>query len=201
MNVVIHGLEDIGECCIYTDTNSIHLSGRDRPKIDAHFREHRGDYLDCFGISGLLGTGLGQFHVDFASVPGCEAEAEYGLVVGKKCYADVLVHRNRETGAIEGCTVHSRMKGIPSSVLSSGDSIGTYERLMRGESFRGDWCTANKKLFRTRPFGTFLLGEYDRTVCFAGDEVTPEWVRGRSLEELEKVDVELELIEESQSEK
>jgi hypothetical protein len=132
MNEIVDIAADVEAKLYYTDTDSWHIRNKDIAKITKEFtKRYKRD---------LVGKDLGQFHCDFDGVKGCETlGAEKTIVIWKKNYCDVVVHKDLKTGELVR-TVHFRLKGVPSNVVKKQCEINKetvvemYEALSRGEA-------------------------------------------------------------------
>lgn len=143
MNEVICLGEDLEEegfsdCKIYyQDTDSIHIN-YDGVKI-------LGDRFNKIYNRELIGSDMGQFHIDFdmnGSKKGEKIVAKNSIFLGKKCYIDELHSINDKGEAIKD--YHIRMKGIPSKAihytaeLRNQSVLELYEDLFDGDKIRFD---------------------------------------------------------------
>lgn len=90
-------------CIYYTDTDSTQIPARYLSPIADMF-------LHVYGRE-LMGSGIGQFHVDF-EMDGCvDVNATKAVFLGKKSYACYLQGKDEENGKTTH-GIHYRMKGI-----------------------------------------------------------------------------------------
>jgi hypothetical protein len=132
MNEVICLGEDNNIPIYYQDTDSLHLPSNKVKKLGRLFKkEYKRE---------LIGEGTGQFHTDFELNGATDIYAEKSIFLGKKCYIDCLVGKDKNGNEIRGN--HIRMKGIPTkSVLYEANKreispVELYERLYKGESIQ-----------------------------------------------------------------
>lgn len=148
MNNVINTAEDNNIDIYYQDTDSMHLKEQDIKKLaEAYKIKYNSD---------LIGKQMGQFHSDFElKVNGEECKnvfSEKLIVLGKKCYLDLLVGNDSKGNVVRG--YHVRMKGV------SLDSINdlcektkmsieqVYESLYSGNELTFNLSVNNKASFK-----------------------------------------------------
>jgi len=165
MNEVMCLAEDLGLDIFYQDTDSIHITDEDIPKLSSAFSSKYGKEL--------IGKKLGQFHSDF-DLKGCEeVYARRSIFLGKKSYIDELVGKNAEGKEVVG--FHIRMKGIPNKVLlyhakklGYASPFEMYEDLNAGKpitfDLTNDGTKANFKFNKDYTINT--LDNFSRTVRF-----------------------------------
>jgi hypothetical protein len=107
MNETMCLAEDINIPIYYQDTDSMHLSEKDVPKLEKAFKEKYDRTLN--------GKKMGQFHPDFEFEDHDNVRSVELIAVGKKCYLDVLEGEDKE-GKTEQ-HLHVRMKGVPTSIV------------------------------------------------------------------------------------
>ncbi len=185
MNEVMVLAEDIGIKITYTDTDSVHLPAADLARLSSAY-EAKYDRVLC-------GDELGQFNSDF-EFDGCYATvdgklvknvaksvgdllATMSIIVGKKCYLDVL---EDQAGNV---AYHIRIKGVPHRVLLSvvnryfgGDPVALYMALYRGEEVRFDFNLEDNFVFRRRKDHRVYSCDMARVLSFPPDkEVVGEY--------------------------
>ena len=127
MNEVMTLAEDLEMKMYITDTDSIHIdSDNVKPLGDEFKKRYNRD---------LIGNDMGQFHTDFDMDGACdEIHAIDSVFLGKKCYCDRLMSKDKEGNDIYD--YHVRMKGIPNDCIMhkanedfGGDVIKLYNYL------------------------------------------------------------------------
>lgn len=159
MNEVICLAEDNNIDVYYQDTDSIHMKEEDVPRLQQLFKEHY--------RRELIGTDMGQFHVDFPSKDGMVPYSRKSIFLGKKSYLDILVYPDGTENEF------IRMKGIPESVIRNTcryNNISVeelYEELYRGEEYNFDLLTGDNPRFEFKTnFGIKLKEHFERKVKF-----------------------------------
>lgn len=159
MNEVICLAEDNNIDVYYQDTDSIHMKEEDVPRLQQLFKEHYGREL--------IGTDMGQFHVDFPSKDGMVPYSRKSIFLGKKSYLDILVYPDGTENEF------IRMKGIPESVIRNTcryNNISVeelYEELYRGEEYNFDLLAGDNPRFEFKTnFGIKLKEHFERKVKF-----------------------------------
>ena len=134
MNEVMCLAEDNNIPLYYQDTDSIHLPTDKVKELSKLFEEEYDREL--------IGEGTGQFHTDFELNGAKDIYAEKSIFLGKKCYIDCLVGKDKDGNEIRGN--HIRMKGIPTkSVLYEAKHLNLtpldlYEKMYKGEGVSFD---------------------------------------------------------------
>lgn len=134
MNEVMCLAEDNKIPLYYQDTDSIHLPTNKVNKLSKLFKKKY--------KRELIGEQTGQFHTDFELEGATDIYAEKSIFLGKKCYIDCLVGKDKDGNEIRGN--HIRMKGIPTkSVLYEAKRreitpLELYEKLYKGETIEFD---------------------------------------------------------------
>lgn len=136
MNEVMNTIQDLGKPCYYQDTDSMHILKDDIPAIsDAYRTKYNRE---------LIGKNLGQFHNDF-ELKGANSDVYSNelIILGKKCYMDVLQCVNKDGSIITG--EHVRMKGVnKAGMLYQQEKLNTktnkkiYEELYEGKELDFD---------------------------------------------------------------
>ena len=169
MNEVMCLAEDEGHTVYYQDTDSMHIDSEAVPKLAEAFRRECGQEL--------IGEDMGQFHVDF-DLPGTvgEIHAKETIVLGKKCYLDVLEGTDKDGNTVTG--EHIRMKGVPTASIrhaAQRDGISVtqlYRRLHQGKAVTFDLTCGGQacgfKYQRDLSVRSYKDGEFTRTIRFAG---------------------------------
>ncbi len=127
MNEVITLAEDLKIMIYYQDTDSMHITARDIPKLSKEFKK--------LYDRDLIGEDLGQFHSDFTddspkiNIKKYNKNAQIlsieSYFLGKKMYYDLF-----NTGG-----EHIRLKGASvKSIEDQKSTIGLYKRLYEGET-------------------------------------------------------------------
>ena len=184
MNEVMVLAEDLGVKITYTDTDSLHLPAADLDRLKVAYEAKYGRVL--------CGDELGQFNSDFefdgcfATVDGKlvkntvesvgEPLATMSVIVGKKCYLDVL---EDEAG---NCAYHIRIKGVPHRVLASvvnryfgGDPVALYMALYNGEEVKFDFNLDDNVVFRRRKDHRVYSCDMARVLSFPPDKEVEEY--------------------------
>jgi hypothetical protein len=168
MNEVICTAEDNGIKIFYQDTDSMHILDCDIVKLEEIFNKKYNRKL--------IGKDMGQFHADF-NVDGCKnIISKHLIVLGKKCYVDLLECIEIETGKIIN-DYHIRMKGIPNSTIlyeienqKFKDPIELYEFLYKNSENKINFDLTNggfKCKFKfTKDYNIETLNSFNRTICF-----------------------------------
>jgi hypothetical protein len=130
----------------YQDTDSMHLELEDVSRLS--------DLYDEKYNRNLIGNNMGQFHNDL-ELNGRDAKSIECIILGKKCYLDVLENDKKERG------YHIRMKGVGSKCLIANLSenqtpIDVYIDLLKNKKVKFDLLKSGVK-FETR------IGEYVST--------------------------------------
>jgi len=122
MNRVMCLAEDNGIIIFYTDTDSMHIDGKQVDKLAKIYRHKYGKEI--------IGTWLGQFHVDFTrkikALGGVKCDkdkdpySDHAVFLHKKSYIDHLV---LEKDGKKYEQYHIRMKGIPTKLIKENNEI------------------------------------------------------------------------------
>ena len=148
MNEVMTTAEDNDMMIYYQDTDSMHISCENIPKLANIFREkyHRE----------LIGKAMGQFHTDFdhhTAVNDADVYARNTIICGKKFYLDELVGLDKDNNEV--VDYHIRMKGVCNqAILYECDKrninpLQLYDLLYDGEEIEFDLlCGGTKPCFR-----------------------------------------------------
>jgi len=163
MNEVMCLAEDNNINIYYQDTDSMHIEFDKVPKLEILFQEKYGKILN--------GKNIGQFHVDFGSkILKNEIYASKSVILGKKCYADVL-----EDGSGD-VDYHIRMKGIPHTTLHYTakkmglNLIEMYERnITKGINY--DLCEGGSrcKWIKNDNMSISMRRKFERYLSFGGE--------------------------------
>lgn len=147
MNEVMCLAEDNNLKIYYQDTDSMHIDYDDVNTLGDLFKQKYNKEL--------IGTNMGQFHVDF-DLKGANPDTLRSInfiSVGKKCYIDQLQGQDYNGNTVSG--YHLRMKGIPNqSILYTCQKLNLsplelYKKLYKGEKITFDLlCDGNKKIFK-----------------------------------------------------
>ena len=159
MNEVMCLAEDNNIPLYYQDTDSMHLRKEDVSVLENLF-------YNKFNRK-LIGSDMGQFHIDFPLVDGKEPISRKSIFLGKKAYLDCL--RN-EDGKED---YFIRMKGVPDDVIinTCKDMNITveelYERMYIGNEIDFNLLNSNKPKFEfTKDFQIMIKEKFSRKVKF-----------------------------------
>ena len=169
MNEVMSLAEDEGHTVFYQDTDSMHIASDAVPKLADAFRREYGQEL--------IGDDMGQFHVDFELAGSVgEIHAKETIILGKKCYLDLLEGVDQDGNMITG--EHIRMKGVPTASIrhaAQRDGVSVrdlYQRLFDGRAVTFDLTCGGQacgfKYQRDLSVRSYRDGEFTRTIRFAG---------------------------------
>jgi hypothetical protein len=170
---------DLGIQIYYTDTDSVHI---DADKVE----ELAVEYERRYGTK-LIGTQMGQMHVDFDFgscyrvldgkmvkndvKPVGEIVAERAIFLGKKSYIDQLVD---EAG---NRALHIRLKGIPMKCIVNkvnsdygGDAMQMYEDMYNGTRMDFELGSGGHVMFRTNKDHTVVSQTMVRSLQFKNKE-------------------------------
>ena len=89
----------------YQDTDSMHLRKEDVSVLENLF-------YNKFNRK-LIGSDMGQFHIDFPLVDGKEPVSRKSIFLGKKAYLDCLINEDGKEDYF------IRMKGVPDDVINN----------------------------------------------------------------------------------
>jgi len=158
MNKVMCLAEDIGLKIYTQDTDSMHI---DYDEVEILGKEYTKKYN-----TNLIGSDMGQFHIDF-DLEGSVSDivATESIFLGKKCYIDKLKSTDENGNTIWGH--HIRMKGVPNkSIEYTADILAKkyeddngvkvedkylhlYDRLYKGEKINFDLlCGGEVDMFK-----------------------------------------------------
>lgn len=157
------------------------MKSKDIPKIAELFKQKYNREL--------IGTGMGQFHSDFASGViskdisqnkdlfsqdelKSEIYATNSIFLGKKCYIDQLGHK-----CSNKVDYHIWMKGVPNKSIYAKcvelniTPLELYKRLANGEEFEFDLCVDENNetqtwLKRYKLFGYKTITQFKRCIKF-----------------------------------
>lgn len=189
MSEVICLGEDIGCSIYYTDTDSIHLLDKDISRLAETFKLKYNREL--------IGKKLGQFHTDF-SLEGCkDVYSKKLIVLGKKCYVDVLVGTDKESGELKD-GLHIRMKGVSEGAINyyaehhniSVENI--YEKLYNREELNFDLLCGGKKV--RFEYGNDLMvrsiNAFNRSLTFLDSkEEKQEYIKNKNINKRKKLKI------------
>lgn len=168
--------EEMGIQIHYTDTDSMHIQAQKVELLSAEFERRYG--------TGMLGSGIGQFHVDFdfkssymRSADGkltAMTESPIGAIIskqaiflGKKSYIDRLV----DTSGQEA--YHIRLKGIPNRCILStcnqkfdGDPMAMFQHLFDENQVGFDLGSDGHCMFKTNKDHSVKSQKLTRTIGF-----------------------------------
>lgn len=159
MNEVICTAEDNDIPIYYQDTDSIHMNKKDVIKLERLFNEkyHRK----------LIGSEMGQFHIDFPLVKGKEPVSKRSIFLGKKAYLDCLYNEDGDR------QYFIRMKGVPEDVIiNTCDDMNIsveelYERMYEGSEVDFNLLNSDKPKFDfTKDFQIMVREKFSRKVKF-----------------------------------
>jgi hypothetical protein len=133
MNEVMDTANRVKVPLYYQDTDSLHMPESGIKALTDAFRNKYGRELE--------GNNLGQFNSDF-KMKGCKNVMAYKtLVLGKKCYIDLIRGTDKVNGKIKE-SIHYRMKGVTGAGLEEeakktpGGMFGLYKELAEGKEKR-----------------------------------------------------------------
>ena len=159
MNEVICTAEDNNIDVYYQDTDSIHIKKKDVESLAKTFKA-------SFGRE-LIGTGMGEFHVDFPLINNKETWSKKSIFLGKKCYIDCLTNIDGEEEDF------IRMKGVPEKVIRNTAKdmniqlYELYDKMYDGEEISFDLLNSNMPSFEyQKNFGIRLREEFKRILKF-----------------------------------
>lgn len=166
MNEVMCLAEDNDLKIYYQDTDSLHIEKKDIPVLEQKFMEKYNREIE--------GKELGQFHIDF-ELKGAESEtiyAEKSIFLGKKCYIDCLVGKDKDGNEIRGN--HIRMKGVSKDNITyiaeqnKCEVYDLYNRMYNGESIEFDLTNGgNKPMFDyKKDMSVIYNNEFKRVIKF-----------------------------------
>lgn len=170
MNEVMDCAQDLDIPIYYQDTDSMHLPYF---KVDEIVQKYRERY-----DRELIGKSMGQMHNDL-ELNGKEAYSEKCIVLGKKCYIDLLKtfcysHQNQsldcscETNCIK-TGYHIRMKGVGSKVVLAHKHYGTpeeiYTKLFNGQTLDMNLCL-NRVRFKQEKNYIKTIDKFIRKISF-----------------------------------
>ena len=159
MNEVICTAEDNGIPIYYQDTDSIHMNKKDVIKLERLFNEkyHRK----------LIGSEMGQFHIDFPLVKGKDPVSKRSIFLGKKAYLDCLYNEDGDR------QYFIRMKGVPEDVIintCNDMNISVeelYERMYEGSEVDFNLLNSDKPKFDfTKDFQIMVREKFSRKIKF-----------------------------------
>ena len=171
MNEVMCLAEDNNIPLYYQDTDSIHLPTDKVNTLSKLFDEKYNRQL--------IGEGTGQFHTDFELNGAKDIYAEKSIFLGKKCYIDCLVGKDKDDNDVKG--YHIRMKGIPTkSVLYEAKHLNLtpldlYEKMFKGEGVSFDLLKGldnegndfdTPKFVFDNSMNVDIKTKFNRMVCF-----------------------------------
>lgn len=159
MNEVMCLAEDNNIPLYYQDTDSMHLRKEDVSVLENLF-------YNKFNRK-LIGSDMGQFHIDFPLVDGKEPVSRKSIFLGKKAYLDCLKNEDGKEDYF------IRMKGVPDDVIinTCKDMNITveelYERMYIGNEIDFNLLNSNKPKFEfTKDFQIMIKEKFSRKVKF-----------------------------------
>jgi len=166
MNEVMCLAEDNNLKIYYQDTDSLHIEKKDIPVLEQKFMEKYNRQIE--------GKDLGQFHIDF-ELEGAISDtiyAEKSVFLGKKCYIDCLVGKDKDGNEIRGN--HIRMKGVSTDNITfiaeqnKCEVYDLYNRMYNGESIEFDLTNGgNKSIFEfNKNMSVSYNKEFKRVIKF-----------------------------------
>jgi len=164
MNEVMCLAEDNGIRIYYQDTDSMHIED-----------EHIGKLSDLFIKKynrELIGKKMGQFHCDFSfdCDPDYEPYAVETIILGKKCYLDIV--RVLKDGK-ESFEPHIRLKGIPQRAIKNHEKYNImeiYEKLFKKEEIIFDLKKSGCIMEFKRDYKINERLEFKRYITFDEDK-------------------------------
>ena len=159
MNEVICLAEDNNIDIYYQDTDSIHLNKKDVGLLERLFNTKY--------QRKLIGSEMGQFHIDFPLVKGKEPISKKSIFLGKKAYIDCLYNEDGDK------QYFIRMKGVPEDVIintCNDMNISVeelYERMYEGNEIDFNLLNSDKPKFEfTKDFQIMIKEKFSRKVKF-----------------------------------
>ena len=159
MNEVMCLAEDNNIPLYYQDTDSMHLRKEDVSVLENLF-------YNKFNRK-LIGSNMGQFHIDFPLVDGKEPISRKSIFLGKKAYLDCLKNEDGKEDYF------IRMKGVPDDVIinTCKDMNITveelYERMYEGSEVDFNLLNSNKPKFEfTKDFQIMIKEKFSRKIKF-----------------------------------
>ena len=159
MNEVMCLAEDNNIAIYYQDTDSIHLNKKDVGLLERLFNTKY--------QRKLIGSEMGQFHIDFPLVKGKEPVSKKSIFLGKKAYIDCLYNEDGDN------QYFIRMKGVPEDVIinTCKDMKITveelYERMYDGNEIDFNLLNSDKPKFEfTKDFQIMIKEKFSRKVKF-----------------------------------
>ena len=159
MNEVMCLAEDNNIPLYYQDTDSMHLRKEDVSVLENLFYNKYNRKL--------IGSDMGQFHIDFPLVDGKEPISRKSIFLGKKAYLDCLINEDGKEDYF------IRMKGVPDDVIinTCKDMNITveelYERMYNGNEIDFNLLNSNKPKFEfTKDFQIMIKEKFSRKVKF-----------------------------------
>lgn len=159
MNEVMVLAEDNKIPIFYQDTDSIHMLKKDVNLLEELFKKEYG--------RNLIGSNMGEFHVDFPLINNLDTWSRKSIFLGKKSYLDILVNSQQEE------QLFIRMKGIPQDVIintakdmkCSVEDI--YMKLYHNESINFNLLNSSLNKFEfTKDFQIFMKTKFERNISF-----------------------------------
>lgn len=174
MNEVMCLAEDIDLKIYYQDTDSMHVNDQtNKEGYTSAISVLNDEYIKKYNRE-LIGTSMGQFHSDF-EIKGFKGDV-YSIeliVLGKKCYLDVLEGINSEGNKVHG--YHTRMKAIPPDAIDytcEKHNLKTeelYLNMYNGQAYKFDLrCGGKKDIFKfdKNSLSYSMFAEFERTLKF-----------------------------------
>ena len=159
MNEVMCLAEDNNIPLYYQDTDSMHLRKEDVSVLENLF-------YNKFNRK-LIGSDMGQFHIDFPLVDDKEPVSRKSIFLGKKAYLDCLINEDGKEDYF------IRMKGVPDDVIinTCKDMNITveelYERMYDGNEIDFNLLNSNKPKFEfTKDFQIMIKEKFSRKIKF-----------------------------------
>lgn len=165
MNEVMCLAEDNDIKIYYQDTDSMHMLDSDIPKLESLFRYKYGREL--------AGKSLQQFSSDFEAPKGYEkAISKTCIIVGKKCYIDIIESSGISNPEDKHIDEHIRMKGIPLAAINEKSKFlgisneEMYRRLYKGEEMEFNMLADGGVSFKFDKFNITSLTKFTRKLQF-----------------------------------
>ena len=159
MNEVICLAEDNDIPIYYQDTDSIHMNKKDVEMLERLFNNKY--------QRKLIGSEMGQFHIDFPLVKGKEPISKKSIFLGKKAYIDCLFNEDGDK------QYFIRMKGVPEDVIintCNDMNISVeelYERMYEGSEVDFNLLNSDKPKFDfTKDFQIMVREKFSRKIKF-----------------------------------
>lgn len=167
MNEVMYLAEDNNIKIYYQDTDSMHIDMNSVDLLSKLYEEKYNRKLCAKGV-------LGQFCTDFDVEKGFEKPyAKLMIIIGKKCYLDVVESQKIDDPNIKNIDYVVRMKGIPNKSIiekankaCNGSLETLYRNLYNGKRYRFDMLADGGVSFEFNNFEVTSKMEFFREIEF-----------------------------------